>query len=106
MSALTNESSYIGQSVENSGIKSQRTLKNHGNSWGEIDEFDGEALLHAGIVRTPEQLEEFRRRRQEKLCYCCGGKNHVGKDCTNPEDLNPPKGIPEGNSTCAKKDSD
>ena len=63
MSALTNESSYSGQNVKNSGTESQEILKNHDYSWREINKSDGEALLHTGIVRTPEQLEEFRRRR-------------------------------------------
>ena len=57
---------------------------------GELADFNGD-ILRAAVTRTPEQIEEFRRRKREGLCYRCGGKNHVGKDCTNPEDLNPPK---------------
>ena len=64
-----NESTYLVQNVESNGNESKTTLNNQDNSWGEIDELDGEALLCAGIVRSPEQLEEFRRRRREKLCY-------------------------------------
>ena len=77
-------------------------LADHDCNCGELADFDGEALLRAGIVRTPEQLEEFRRRRREKLCYRCGGKDHIGRECKNPEDLNPKKGGPEGDSTHTK----
>ena len=77
-------------------------LADHNCNCGELADFDGEALLRAGIVRTPEQLEEFRRRRREKLCYRCGGKDHIGRECKNPEDLNPKKGGPEGDSTHTK----
>ncbi|KIK52528.1 hypothetical protein GYMLUDRAFT_251134 [Collybiopsis luxurians FD-317 M1] len=70
-----------GESLENQG-GNDRVSKNPG---------DEEFLWAIQAARTPEQVEEFHRCRKLGLCYNCGGSDHIGKDCKNRENWDPPK---------------
>ena len=53
---------------------------------------DKEFLCAICAARTLEQVEEFCCQQKLGLCYNCGGTDHIGWDCKNPENWDPPKG--------------
>ncbi|KIK49855.1 hypothetical protein GYMLUDRAFT_253505, partial [Collybiopsis luxurians FD-317 M1] len=79
--SASSQNGNSGESLENQG----------GNDGVSKNPGDKEFLRVIRAARTPEQVEEFRRRRKLGLCYNCGGPDHIGKDCKNRENWDPPK---------------
>jgi len=79
--SASSQNGNSGESLENQG----------GNDGVSKNPGDEEFLRAIRAARTPEQVEEFRRHRKLGLCYNCGGSDHIGKDCKNRENWDPPK---------------
>ncbi|KIK49775.1 hypothetical protein GYMLUDRAFT_253586 [Collybiopsis luxurians FD-317 M1] len=79
--SASSQNGNSGESLENQG----------GNDGVSKNPGDEEFLWAIRAARTPEQVKEFRRRRKLGLCYNCGGSDHIGKDCKNRENWDPPK---------------
>ncbi|KIK50185.1 hypothetical protein GYMLUDRAFT_253201 [Collybiopsis luxurians FD-317 M1] len=83
---------------------SREGLENQGGNNGvSKNPGDKEFLQAIRAARTPEQVEEFRQRHKLGLCYNCGGSDHIGKDCKNRENWDPPK---NGTSSINNQQSD
>ncbi|KIK53819.1 hypothetical protein GYMLUDRAFT_250007 [Collybiopsis luxurians FD-317 M1] len=80
VSALS-QNGNSGKGLENQG-GNDRVSKNPG---------DKEFLWAIRAARTPEQVKEFRQCCKLGLCYNCGRSDHIGKDCKNRENWDPPK---------------
>ncbi|KIK60560.1 hypothetical protein GYMLUDRAFT_244133 [Collybiopsis luxurians FD-317 M1] len=79
--SASSQNGNSGEGLENQG-GNNGVLKNPG---------DKEFLQAIQAAQTPEQVKEFRRCRKLGLCYNCGGSDHIGKDCKNRENWDPPK---------------
>ncbi|KIK58501.1 hypothetical protein GYMLUDRAFT_245925 [Collybiopsis luxurians FD-317 M1] len=98
-----------GQSEEFASASSQNGnsgegLENQGGNDGVSKNLGDEEFLWAiRAARTPEQVKEFHRHCKLGLCYNCGGSDHIGKDCKNRENWDPPK---NGTSSINNQQSD
>ncbi|KIK53416.1 hypothetical protein GYMLUDRAFT_250372 [Collybiopsis luxurians FD-317 M1] len=98
-----------GQSEDFASASSQNgnsgeSLENQrGNDGVSKNPGDEEFLWAIQAARTPEQVKEFRQCCKLGLCYNCGGSDHIGKDCKNRENWDPPK---NGTSSINNQQSD
>ena len=90
-STVHGQSEDFGSASSQNGISGEGLEVQGGNDVVLKNPGDEEFLQAIRMARTPEQVEEFRRRQKLGLCYNCGGSDHIGKDCKNPENWDPPK---------------